>query len=205
MKYIVLLEVEGMEQLAKGGTPHNWQLQVRTESEYTACPEVYADRKLIGSFTAQFPSAVECIAPVLEKLKAREQEIQAEAYEEMMKVKERREQLLALTMNAPTPIPVAGSPFDEAYLDPSWRELATCICTGCAFQFEGRYWWGDLWEWAENDLYLFNATSLEGAVQPNPTDKVICTGEAPTRKDHVLLIPRGSAGLSSELGEYING
>lgn len=100
MKYVVLVAVEGMEQLAKGATPYNWQLSVVEATTFEKHSEVYSDRKLIGQFEASFPSAADCIAPVLAKLKAREQEIQAEAYEEMMKVKERREQILALTMSS---------------------------------------------------------------------------------------------------------
>ena len=98
MDYVILVTVEGMEQIAKGGEPYSWQLNIVLARDFENHPEVYIDRKLVGRCPVTFPSAAECIAPVLAKLKKKEQEIQAEAYEEMMKVKERREQILALTM-----------------------------------------------------------------------------------------------------------
>jgi len=102
MKYVVLVTVEGMEQIAKGGEPYSWQLQIIKAEDFDEHPDVYSDRMLVERFAAQLPSAAECVAPVLAKLRAKEQEIQAEAYEEMMKVKERREQILALTMSSTT-------------------------------------------------------------------------------------------------------
>lgn len=200
MKYVVMVTVEGLEQIAKGGVPYAWQLQVAPAEGFKV--ENYTERTEVGRFTAKFPSAADCITPVLEKLKAKEQEIQAEAYAEMMKVKERREQLLALPM-APQPPAADVSPFEQGYLDTYWRERAECICTGCSLEFEGKYWWGDLWQGPH--YYLFNATTEAALPSPVNSLRVISLDTAPNHTGKVLTINKDTAVLSPELKEYING
>lgn len=90
----VYLSIEGQEQVALGNQPNSWQ--------YTLSPVeiVYEgfNGMLIGEVEVTLPSKENCMVPVLAQLKAKEQKIQAEAYEEMMQIKVRREALLCITM-----------------------------------------------------------------------------------------------------------
>jgi hypothetical protein len=88
----VYLSVEGQEQVALGHEPNAWQLTLSSKPiEYEGFTGM-----LIGEVEVALPSRESCIEPVLAKLKAKEQEIQAEAYKELQKIKDRRESLLCL-------------------------------------------------------------------------------------------------------------
>lgn len=92
----VYLSIEGQEQIALGKTPNSWQY---TLSPVTITYEGYTGM-LIGEVEVALPSKESCMVPVLAQLKVKEQKIQAEAYEEMMLVKARREALLCITMES---------------------------------------------------------------------------------------------------------
>lgn len=93
---LVYLTIEGQERVALGEAPHQWHYTVREEAVTYETTD-----KLIGEFSVTLPTREECMEPVLAKLKAKEQEIQAEAYKEMMEIKARRDALLCLTMESP--------------------------------------------------------------------------------------------------------
>jgi len=94
----VYLSIEGQEQLALGKEIQTWHTTLSlSEIAY----EGYTGRH-IGTVEIELPSKESCLQPVLERLKAKEQEIQAEAYKEMMEIKARRDALLCLTMEAPS-------------------------------------------------------------------------------------------------------
>jgi hypothetical protein len=92
----VYLTIEGQEQIALGEKPRPWQYTLTDAARSYETTDI-----LLGEVVIALPSAETCIQPVLDKLKAKEQEIQAEAYAEILKIKERREALLCLTMEAP--------------------------------------------------------------------------------------------------------
>jgi len=92
MKLKVYIDAAGMEKIALGQPLYSWNYNVQDEDSSVA------DNKFcIATFTPEFPLPEACIIPVLESFKEREAEIQAEAHEEMMKIGERRANLLALT------------------------------------------------------------------------------------------------------------
>lgn len=92
MKLKVYIDAAGMENIALGKPLWNWHYSV-----YPADKECDASIKCIGSFEAQLPSIDACIVPVMEALKKKEAEIQAQAYAEVQEIAERRANLLALT------------------------------------------------------------------------------------------------------------
>lgn len=98
MKLIAYLSIEGQEQVALGKAPSSWHWSLHEEEiNY----EGFTGMK-VGEVELELPTAEVCMTPVLAKLKAKEQEIQAEAYREMMEIKARRDALLCLTMEAPS-------------------------------------------------------------------------------------------------------
>ena len=90
---LLYLTIDGQEQVALGKDPHSWHFNVRMVK-----PEYETTDVFLGEITANLPSKESCMEPVLKKLKAKEQEIQAEAYKELMAIKSRRDALLCLTM-----------------------------------------------------------------------------------------------------------
>lgn len=92
----VYVTVEGLEQIALGNRLWAWHYTVREAEE-----EASEHSILIGEFEPALPGREDCIAPVLERFRAKEAEIQAEAYRELQEVKSRRDNLLALTMEQP--------------------------------------------------------------------------------------------------------
>lgn len=91
---LVYLTIEGQERIALGQPPSSWHYTLSAEPrEYEGCTDMK-----IGEMTLNLPSKEACMVPVLAQLKAKEQEIQAEAYKEMMVIKSRRDALLVLTM-----------------------------------------------------------------------------------------------------------
>lgn len=93
----IYLTIEGQEQVALGKAPYSWNYILRDELIAYESADT-----LLAEVTIPLPSRESCMNPVLGMLKARETKIQAEAHAEMMKIRERREQLLALTMSPTT-------------------------------------------------------------------------------------------------------
>jgi hypothetical protein len=90
----VYLSAEGQEAVALGKEPSTWCYSLYPQ------PIVYEGftGMLIGEVAVTLPTREACMEPVLAQLKAKEQQVQAEAYEEMMEIKARRDALLCLTM-----------------------------------------------------------------------------------------------------------
>lgn len=87
------ITAEGQEAIANGRSMYTWHYIVREQDE-----EPYkADEICVAEFTMTLPSVEVLIPNVMEHLKNKEAEIQAEAYKDVMKIKERRENLLAIT------------------------------------------------------------------------------------------------------------
>lgn len=92
MKLKVYIDAAGMEKIALGQELYSWHYSV-----YPAEAEKGALLKCVGTFNAQLPSIDACIVPVMEALKKKEAEIQAQAYAEVQEISERRANLLSLT------------------------------------------------------------------------------------------------------------
>lgn len=91
MKMKIYLDTDGQENLATGKTIWPWNYSVRTGDGVPSAGDL-----LVAECEATLPPKEACIAPVLEKLKQREQEINAQAYEDLAAIKLRRDNLLAL-------------------------------------------------------------------------------------------------------------
>ena len=100
MKFKVYVTVEGLERVALNLPLYSWHINTVQENNDIGQAE---GSYLLHEFDALLPLAVDCIQPVLAKLAEQEQEIQAEAYREVMELKQRRENLLSLTY-----IPASG-------------------------------------------------------------------------------------------------
>jgi hypothetical protein len=87
----VYLDVGGQEALIKGHPLYTWNYLVRGPKD-----EAPAYGVLIGEFEPALPQPETCVLAVLEKLKAREVEIQAEAQEEVQKIVARRNAVMML-------------------------------------------------------------------------------------------------------------
>lgn len=93
---LVYLSIEGQERIALGEAPSSWHYLVQDkvmthEHNYT----------LVAEFTPKLPSREVCFEPVLKSFKEKEDKINAEAFLELERIKERRAELLCLTMETP--------------------------------------------------------------------------------------------------------
>ena len=90
----VYLSSEGQEAVALGKEPSTWCYSLYPQ------PITYEGftGMLIGEVEVALPTRDACMEPVLAQLKVKEQQVQAEAYKEMMAIKARRDALLCLTM-----------------------------------------------------------------------------------------------------------
>ena len=91
----VYLDVAGQEALVKGHQLYCWYHVVRGEDETP--PE---GGVLIGAFEPTMPKPEVCIPAILAKLKHREDTINAEAAEELMKITQRRNDIMMLGHSA---------------------------------------------------------------------------------------------------------
>lgn len=92
MKLCIYLTPEGLEALALGRNLYNWHYSTRLEDDTPPKNSI-----LIAKCTAKLPAKEACIAPVLAKLKEREDEINASAAEDLMAIRQRKNDLLMLT------------------------------------------------------------------------------------------------------------
>jgi hypothetical protein len=94
----ISINPEGMEQLLKRGEGglFSWHLSL-TLPDYGDIPK---DHILLKEVEITMPAPEQMVPIIMDKLRKRETEIQAEAHEEMMRVKERRNDILMLTTNA---------------------------------------------------------------------------------------------------------
>lgn len=92
MKLCIYLLPEGLEALALGNRVYSWNWAVR-EVDDTSPPNSLK----LGEFEVAMPTKEACIAPVLAKLKERENEINAAAHEDLMAITQRKNDLLMLT------------------------------------------------------------------------------------------------------------
>lgn len=92
MKLRIYLDVDGQEALATGKDIWPWHYTIRAGND-----EGPKTSLLLTEVEVQPPSREVCIPRVLEMLKARESEINAEAHKDLRAIAERRENLLALT------------------------------------------------------------------------------------------------------------
>lgn len=93
----IYLNTEGMERHAKGESLYSWHysIQVRQPND-----EPYGKEKgdflELATVDPVLPAPAACIAPVLAKLKAREDELRQETYAELDKLQQRRNDLLMI-------------------------------------------------------------------------------------------------------------
>jgi hypothetical protein len=97
----VYITVEGMERIVKGEHLYNWYFTTAGVDD-----DMGDGYHLVGEFEVSLPSAADCIKPVLDKLKKKEDEIQAEAFAELRKVQQRRNDLLTIGFQSPTEVPL---------------------------------------------------------------------------------------------------
>lgn len=95
LKMKIYLDTDGQENLALGKTLWPWHYSIRTDGDTPSKGAI-----LIGECEVLLPSKEACVMPVLETLKAREDEINAQAHEDLAAIKLRRDNLLALTYEA---------------------------------------------------------------------------------------------------------
>lgn len=93
----VYIAVEGLERLALGRSLYTWDYLVRDDSDPPPEHSRYA-----GSFEVTLPTPADCVAPVMAKLKEREQTIQLEAQRDVMEIQERRMNLQAIALEVTT-------------------------------------------------------------------------------------------------------
>ena len=98
MKLKIYLNTDGQELHAQGKQLWSWHFTFRLENQYESVPK---DGIELAELEVVMPTREACIAPVLEALKEREQEINARAYEDLAAIKLRRDNLLALTYEEP--------------------------------------------------------------------------------------------------------
>lgn len=87
----IYLNSSGMEQHVQGNILYSWHYALVEDDQENS-------GVLIAQVDVKLPSVEECIPAVLEKLKTEEAAIQAEAYKDLQRIKERRQALLTLTM-----------------------------------------------------------------------------------------------------------
>ena len=95
----VYITVEGMERIIKGETLYNWYFTTANMDD-----DMGDNYHLVGEFNVTLPTAEFCIKPVLDKLKKKEDEIQADAFAELKKVHQRRNDLLTIGFSQPTEV-----------------------------------------------------------------------------------------------------
>jgi hypothetical protein len=81
-----------MEKLALGQSLYSWDYQLVLPDDSEPTTGVY-----VGMATVDLPPREVCVVPVLAELKRKEDEIQAEAYQAVLEVQNRRNNLLAIT------------------------------------------------------------------------------------------------------------
>ena len=93
----IYLNSEGQEQFALGQPNNSWHFSVHPVEGYLPSETSI----LLLEVDLPMPDKVVCALKASEKLKAREKEIQAEAYKEVMAVQERMQKLASLTYEVP--------------------------------------------------------------------------------------------------------
>lgn len=96
MKLRIYLTPDGAESLATGHNLWPWHFSCRVVSEEGLLDPPVEGAVQIGEAEVELPSAIDLAAIAEKKLRARLQEIRAEAYQEERKVQERLDKLLAL-------------------------------------------------------------------------------------------------------------
>jgi hypothetical protein len=96
MHIYLYLTPEGQEIYALGKDLFPWHILTQL-SPRSSADDGY---KLVGTTEVTLPSKESCLLTALERIKEKEQEIQAEAHVEMMRLQERRNNLLSLTYDA---------------------------------------------------------------------------------------------------------
>ena len=94
----IFLNHEGMEAHAKGYQIQTWHLREQIRQEGDRLREGTDKEPLIwlGDLELLLPTATDCIAPALRKLKTEEERINAEAAEQLMEITQRRNDLLII-------------------------------------------------------------------------------------------------------------
>jgi hypothetical protein len=92
MKLCIYLTPEGLEALALGRNLYSWHWGLQEAGG--TLPE---NSIQVATCEAVLPSKEACIPPVLAKLKEREDEINASAQEDLMAIRQRKNDLLMLT------------------------------------------------------------------------------------------------------------
>jgi hypothetical protein len=92
MKLCIYLNDGGLEAHALGHTMYSWHYSTREDTETPPKNSIK-----LAEVEVVMPRKESCIAPVLAKLKEREDEINASAHEDLMAIQQRKNDLLMLT------------------------------------------------------------------------------------------------------------
>lgn len=101
MKLAIHLQAAGAERLALGQTLYSWDFYASIPKEGEETPGL-PGLQFLCVIDAPLPSRDVCTKLALDALAAKEKSIQAEAYKEMMEVKDRKEKLLCLSYSPDT-------------------------------------------------------------------------------------------------------
>ena len=97
MSYEKRNEIEDLHDDRGDGTPGDWPNSGHSWHFIARGGDPRPQYRLLGEVDVRMPSPEDCIVPVLEALAKREQEIRTESYEELQKIKQRRNDLMMLS------------------------------------------------------------------------------------------------------------
>lgn len=103
MKLAISLRPDGHLPVAKGDTLWSWHFAAVpvTENGYETASEGSSH---LGYIDVTLPSTEVAVQVALNKLKTKEQEIQAQAYRDVQEIQEERSKLLSLAYSQPAPV-----------------------------------------------------------------------------------------------------
>jgi hypothetical protein len=108
MQVNIFLDVSGQEAIAKGESISYWSYSVRQvegDDWLTAGPK--GSKRIAGPVELFLPDKTDCVQEVIADLRVRQARIYAEAAREVAELKQREEQLLALTYSTPSAVEVS--------------------------------------------------------------------------------------------------
>ena len=104
MKLAISLRPEGHLPVAKGDMLWSWHFAVHPESANQEWDKMSEGSTFLGYIDVELPSTEVAVKIALTKLKAKEQEIQAQAYRDVQEVQEERSKLLSIAYSTPAPV-----------------------------------------------------------------------------------------------------
>lgn len=112
MKLAIFLRPEAHLPLAKGDLLWSWHFSVQPENATQEWDKTAEGATHLGYIDVELPSVETAVQIALAKLKAKEQEIQSQAYRDLQEVQNERSKLLSIGYSQPAvgTLPVTGDP-----------------------------------------------------------------------------------------------